>query len=143
MKKLASLLALALLLSACTAVDTTSMVPEGEYTDGIYELTFQTKSISNQFVGNDWSFTYTFDGEVITSGHQIVNSLGKLTFLPVYVEIREADKIDDVATGVIRIAIADGGSGKTEITVIEEGGRFAGNTAVWEVSCKVKLVGKQ
>ena len=43
----------------------------------------------------------------------------------------------------MRVALCDGGSGKTQITVTEKGGKYEGNTAVWEVTCEVKLVGKQ
>lgn len=141
MKKTVWLLVLALLLSACSAAETEET--EGHYTHGIYELTFKAKKISNNRVGNDWSFTYTYDGETIKTGHKIGYALELFTFLPIHVEIREDDKIDDVGTGTLWIAIADGGSGKTEITVTEQGGSFSGNTAVWEVSCDVKLVGKQ
>jgi len=35
------------------------------------------------------------------------------------------------------------GSGKAEITITENAGAYKGNSAVWEISCKVKLVGKQ
>ena len=140
MKKLAWLLVLVLLLSGCAAQEPE---PTEHYTHGIYELTFKARRISNNHVGNDWSFIYTYDGETIKSGHQIVYSLELFTFLPIHVEIREDDKIDDVGTGTMRVAIADGGSGKTEITVTETDGKYKGNTAVWEVSCEVKEVGRQ
>ena len=65
------------------------------------------------------------------------------TFQSIGVEIRENDKIDDVGTGTLAVAICDGGSGKTTVTVTETNGRYKGNTAVWEISCEVKLVGKQ
>lgn len=141
MKKLVWLLVLALLLSACSVSEPEET--EGHYTHGIYELTFKTRRISNNHVGNDWSFTYTYNGETITSGYQIIQSLEIFSFQPIQIEIREDDKIDDVGTGTMSIAICDGGSGKTQITVTESGGRYDGNTAVWEVTCEVKLVGKQ
>ena len=140
---------LALLLAGCsteqaqtpTQAEPTS--PEGDYTYGIYELTFKTKLISNDSVGNNWSFTYTHNGQTIESGYTITQSLEIFTFQSIGVEVRENDKIDDVGTGTMAVAICEVGSGKTTITVTETNGRYKGNTAVWEISCEVKLVGKK
>ncbi len=139
---------LALFLSACsvteqTPTQTEPTIPEGDYTYGIYQLTFKTKLISNNSVGNDWSFTYTHNGETIKSGYTITQSLEIFTFQSIGVEVREDDKIKDVGTGTMTVAICECGSGKTKITVTETNGCFKGNTAVWEISCEVKLVGKQ
>ena len=141
MKKLVWLLVLALLLSGCSVKEPEET--EGNYTHGIYELTFKARKISNNHVGNDWSFTYTYNGETITSGYQITQSLEIFSFQPIQIEIREDDKIDDVGTGSMSVAICDGGSGKTQITVTEKGGCYEGNTAVWEITCEVKEVGRQ
>ena len=140
---------LALLLAGCsteqaqtpTQAEPTS--PEDNYTYGIYELTFKTKLISNDSVGNDWSFTYTHNGQTIKSGYTIEQSLEIFTFQSIGIEVREDDKIDDVGTGTMAVAICEVGSGKTQITVTETSGCFKGNTAVWEISCEVKLVGKK
>lgn len=134
---------LALLLSACGVEEQTQTIPEGDYDYGIYQLTFTEKKISNDCVGNDWSFTYTHNGQTIKSGYTITQSLEMFTFQSIGVEIREKDKIDDVGTGTLTVAICEVGSGKTEITVTENAGAFKGNIAVWEISCEVKLVGKQ
>ncbi len=134
---------LALLLSACSVEEQTPTIPGGDYNYGIYQLTFTEKKISNNFVGNDWSFTYTHNGQVIKSGYTITQSLEIFTFQSIGVEVREKDKIDDVGTGTLAVAICEVGSGKTEVTVTETDGRFKGNTAVWEIFCKVELVGKQ
>lgn len=140
---------LALLLAGCSAeqvqtpTQTEPTIPEGDYTYGIYELTFKTKLISNNSVGNDWSFTYTHNGQTIKSGYTIEQSLEIFTFQSIGIEVREDDKIDDVGTGTMAVAICEVGSGKTQITVTETSGCFKGNTAVWEISCEVKLVGKK
>ena len=136
-------LLLALLLSACTVVETKPTIPEGNYTYDIYKLTFKTKLLSNDHVGRDWTFTYTHNGQTIKSGYTITQSVEIFTFQSIGVEIRENDKIDDVGTGTLAVAICDGGSGKTTATVTETDGRYKGNTAVWEISCEVELVGKQ
>ncbi len=134
---------LALLLSACSIHKQTPTIPKENYSYGIYQLTFREKKISNNFVGNDWSFTYTHNGQVIKSGYTITQSLEIFTFQPIGIEVRENDKIDDIGTGTLSVATCDGGSGKTTVTVAETNGKYKGNTAVWEIICEVKLVGKQ
>lgn len=134
---------LALILSGCSFGAPTPTIPEGNYKYGIYRLTFTAKKISNNCVGNDWSFTYTHNGQVIKSGYTITQSFEIFSFQSIGVEVREKDKHDDVGTGWLSVAIRDGGSGKTRITVTETHGVFKGNTAVWEISCAVRLVGKK
>lgn len=134
---------LALLLSACSVEEQTPTIPDGDYDYGIYQLTFKTKKISNDHVGNDWSFTYTHNGQNIKSGYTITQSLEIFAFQSIGVEVRENDKIDDVGTGILTVAICEVGSGKTKVTVTETDGRYKGNTAVWEISCEVELVGKK
>ena len=134
-----------LMLAGCSAeqVQTEPTIPEGNYTYGIYQLTFKTKQISNDSVGKDWSFIYTHNGKTIKSGYTITQSLEIFTFQSISVEIRENDKINDIGTGTLKVAICDGGTGKTKITITETDGRYKGNTAVWEISCEVRLVDKK
>ena len=135
----------ALLLSACSTPEPETTEPEQTvtYTQGIYELTFKAKRVSNDSVGNDWTITYKHNEQTVNSGHRVLLSLEVFIFQTVEVEIREHDKLDDVGTGDMKVAICDGGSGKTTITVTENGGRYKGETAVWEITCTVKLVGKK
>ena len=136
---------LVLLLASCSTepAQIEPTIPADDYTYGIYKLTFKTKLISNNSVGNDWSFTYTHNGETIESGYTITQSLEIFTFQSIGIEVRENDKFDDVGTGTMAVAICEVGSGKTEITVTETNGCYKGNTAVWEILCEVELVGKE
>ena len=83
---------LALLLSACSVVEPEPTIPEGNYTQGIYKLTFHKKLISNDCVGRDWTFTYTHNGKTIKSGYTITQSLEIFTFQSIGIEIREKTK---------------------------------------------------
>ena len=134
---------LALIFPAGSAVEPESMIPKDHYTQGIYKLTFYQRLLLNDHVGHDWTFTYTYKGRKISSGYTITQSLDTFTFQSIRVEIRENDKIDDVATDSFAVAICDGGSGKTMVIVTETNGRYKGNIAVWEITCEVKLVGKK
>lgn len=131
---------LALLLSAYTAAETEPTIPEGNYTQGIYKLTFHKRLISNDHVGRDWTIKYTHNGKTVKSGYTITQSLEIFTFQSIGIEIRENDKTDDVEIDSFAVAICDGGSGKTTVTVTETDGRYKGNTAVWEITCEVELV---
>lgn len=136
-----------LFLSSCSVpeatISTTPEIDKLNGTQGLYELTFHTKQLSNHSVGEDWSFKYTYNGQVIKNGYRIAQPLNLFSFLSVEVEVHEKDKIDDIATGTLYIAICDGGSGRTEITVTENAGPYKGNTAVWEITCEVALAEKQ
>ena len=144
MKRIVCLFCLfALLLSACSVTGRKPAISEEKYRYGTYQLTFKEKQISNDHVGNDWSFTYTHNGQTIKSGYRITQSLELFSFESIKVEVREKDKINDTGTGTLAVAICDGGSGKTTVTVTETDGRYSGNTAVWEITCEVKLVSKK
>ena len=146
MKRIISFICLlALLLAGCSTewAQTAPTIPEGDYTHGVYQLTFSRKLLSNYSVGNSWSFTYTYNDEVIQNGYTITYPLNTFSFQPINVEVREKDIFDDIGTGTLLVAMCDGGTGKTEVTVTETHGCHKGNTAVWEISCHVQLVEKQ
>ena len=134
-----------LLFSACSAPESETTEPEQTVnnTQSIYELSFDARAVCNNSVGSDWSFTYRHNGETIKSGHRILLPVEAVAFRTIGVEVREDDKLDDIGTGVLQVAICDRGSGNTQVTVTENGGHYKGNTAVWEISCTVKLIGKQ
>lgn len=133
---------IALLLSACSMNVKEPTAPLVKYTHGVYQLTFIAKNISNDSVGEDWVFTYTYNEQTIRNGWEVTQSLEIFSFQSIRVEIRENDKIDDVGSGVLKVPFVDGASATTTITVVEQGGRYDGNMAVWEITCHVKLVEK-
>lgn len=136
---------LGFLLCGCAAEEPSDppVIPAPDDYSGTYQLTFQEKLISNDSVGNDWSFTYTYNDQPIKSGYTVTQPLGTISFQSVGVEVRENDKFDDVGKGTLYIAVWDGGSGKTRIAVTETNGKYKDNTAVWEIACGVTLVENQ
>lgn len=110
---------------------------------GIYELNITKKLLSNNAVGNDWSFKFFLNEEEIKNGHEIIYSLELFQFITIEAEITEKDKINDVGTGKITLGLCDEGRGKAEIIVIENAGRFKGNKAIWEITCELKMIGKK
>ena len=132
--------ALLLLLEGCSSPEPTPTLlpePEGTYTQDIFELTFSVERVSGNLF-SDWDFTYNHNGEAITSGHQTLLSVEVFTFYSVQVTVTEDGNPNNVYTTSMPVALCDGGSGKTEITVTAADGR----TSTFKVICTVKRVGK-
>lgn len=132
--------ALLLLFAGCSSPEPTpTLSPEpGEtYTQDIFELTFSVERVSGGSA-RDWDFTYSRNDEVITSGHQTLLSVEVFTFYSVQVTVTEDGNPNNAYTASMPVALCDGGSGKTEITVTAADGR----TSTFKVICTVKRVGK-
>lgn len=134
-------IALLLLLTACsTPVQQMqpSTEPNGNYTYGVYELDFNVERLSG-WPFESWDVVYTYNDEKIESGHQVLLSVEVFTFYSVQVEMIEQDNPKNSFTATFPVAICDGGSGKTEITVTGSNGK----TATFKVTCDVTQVGKR
>ena len=132
--------ALLLLLAGCSSPELTpTLLPEpgGTYTQDIFELTFSVERVSGGSSRN-WDFIYSHNDEIITSGHQTLLSVEVFTFYAVQVTVAEDGNPNNVYTASMPVALCDGGSGKTEITVTAADGR----TSTFKVICTVKRVGK-
>ena len=131
---------LIMLLTACSAPaqQPPSTELNGGVTYGVYELDFSVERLSGwPFEG--WDFVYTYNGEEIQNGHQVLLSVEIFTFYSVQVEVIERDNPKNSFTATFPVAICDGGSGKTEITVTGSNGK----TATFKVTCDVTHVGKR
>ena len=132
---------LIMLLTACSAP--AQQVPpntelNGNYTYGVYELNFDIERLSGwPFEG--WDFVYTYNGEKIQNGHQVLLSVEIFTFYSVQVDVIERDNPKNSFTASFPVAICDGGSGKTEITVTDSNGK----RATFKVTCDVTQVGNR
>ena len=139
-KLLCTSIVLIMLLTACSAPvqQPPSTELNGGVTYGVYELDFSVERLSGwPFEG--WDFVYTYNGEEIQNGHQVLLSVEIFTFYSVQVEVIERDNSKNSFTATFPVAICDGGSGKTEITVTGSNGK----TATFKVTCNVTQVGKQ
>lgn len=132
---------LIMLLTSCSAP--AQQVPpttelSGDYTYGVYELDFHIERMSG-WPFESWDVVYTYNDEKIESGHQVLLSVEVFTFYSVQVEMVERDNPKNSFTATFAVAICDGGSGKTEITVTGSNGK----TATFKVTCDVTQVGKR
>ena len=130
-------LALLLLLTGCT-VPAPDPLPTESFTYGIYEFAFAVEQLSGEPT-DAWDFVYTYNGETITTGHQIRFSLGIFTFHSMQVDIIEKATPSNIYSATFPVAICRGGTGKTEITVTNT----AGTTATFKITCQVTQIGKQ
>ena len=131
---------LIMLLTACSTPaqqpPSTELGGEGRY--GVYELDFSVECLSG-WPFESWDVVFTYNDEVIESGHQVLLSVEVFTFYSVQVEMIERDNPKNSFAATFPIAICDGGSGKTEITVTSSDGK----TATFKVTCDVTQVGKR
>ena len=112
--------------------------PNGNDTYGVYELDFDVERLSGcPFEG--WDVAYTHNDEVIESGHQVLLSVGIFTFYSVQVDVTERGDPKNTFTATFPVAICDGGTGKTQITVTDSNGK----TTTFKVTCEVAQVGKR
>lgn len=138
-KVLCAIIAILLLLTACgTSEPQSGTEMKGHYTYGVYELTFTVKRISGWPFGR-WSFAYSYNGTPITDGHQFLYPLELFAFHAVQVEVTEKNNPGNAYSSTFPVAIFDGGSGKTEVTVTGSSGR----TAIFEITCNVTQVGRK
>ena len=105
-----------------------------------YELHITTSLLCNNSVGNDWVKAYTSEGAPIADGKQWTVPCNTTKTVTIDITITEKDKIEDVGTGSISVALFDGSEVSTVITVTEGQGRYRGNIAQWEVLCTVEKV---
>ena len=131
--------ALAFLLSACATTEQAPTLPQNDDTQGLYRLTFEAKQLSGTSTDDDWTFIYTHNGHPVESGYTITQSMEVFSFQSIAVTVRENDKKRNAVTDTLCVAIYDGGSVKTKVTVTEAKGD-KGSTSVWEISCAVALV---
>lgn len=138
MKRLLCLCLVLLMLAGCSEPSPApEPAPEGTYTQGIYELTFSVERVSGSSA-RYWDFTYSHNDEVITSGHRTLLSLEVFTFYHVQVDVTERGAEGNTFSASIPVALYDGGSGKTEITVTAADG----HESTYKIVCTVRQVGK-
>lgn len=99
---------------------------------GIYKVYIKSKKLHNNSVGSDWVYTYESNGNKIKSG-DIVNG----DEITIDITITEMDSVPDRSTATITIPIFDGSIESKTITVRENRGRYAGNTASFEITIEI------
>lgn len=136
MRRILCAVMLLLVLSGC-AEPMTDPKPTESFKFGIYEFNFSEEQISGAPT-DDWEFVYSYNGETITSGHQILYSLELFTFYRIQVVATQKSNPDCTYSTTFPVAICEVGYGKTEITVTGENGK----SATFKVICWLTQMGK-
>ncbi|MBE6903447.1 MAG: hypothetical protein E7480_02450 [Ruminococcaceae bacterium] len=106
-------------------------------TKGIYQINCSLDCISINHVGDDWIEEITYNEKSIEDGDIIIASLkDDITIIG---KVIENDNIPDYGSSSVTISVS-GGEKTTQFYVKENRGRYAGNSAVWELNCSVKLL---
>lgn len=104
---------------------------------GVYRISCSLMRLSTNSVGNEWSSGITYNGESIHSGDTITAALnGTITITGTAIE---HDSIPDSGSGSVSLSLP-GGEKSTQFYVRENRGRYAGNLAIWELTCSATLV---
>ena len=130
-------MALLLLLTGCTQY-TQASVPTESFTQGLYEFTLAVEQIAGDPT-DAWEFVYTYNDAIIAGGYQFLFPLGIFTFHSIQVDIHEKTVPSNTYSTTFRVAICNGGSGRTEVTVTGADGK----TATFVIACQVLLVSKE
>ncbi len=127
-------LLLAILVGCGSTSSTASFSSSSTYQS--YRINYTITLISNNSVGNDWGTTVSCDGDPIRSGEIITGAVG--SYITIRANVTEYDSIPDSASGSLRLRLIDGTSDSVTISVKENRGKYAGNTARWKLTCSIK-----
>ncbi len=128
---------LVLLLTLLVGCDSSSSTASFSSTCayGSYYINYTLTLISNNSVGNDWRTTVSCDGDPIRNGKIITGAVG--SYITIRANITEYDSIPDSGSGSLRLRLIDGTSDSVTISVKENRGKYAGNTAKWKFTCTI------
>lgn len=125
-----TVMTLTLVLTSCSAA-------EEPLEPNQYRVTYYYYMISNNSVGNDWMRDVTCDGVRVRSGDVLTLS-NSFSFR---CKITEDDTSPDVGYKTVSftgLQIGEKQERTVRIVITEDKGRYAGNTATWEVTVTVE-----
>lgn len=108
------------------------------YTTNVYRVNMYAYMQSNNSVGNDWSYARYCNGQSVHDGFEITNASGDYATVEMY--ITENDSYPDSGYGSTSIVLQDGYTTSFNITVVENRGRYSGNTATFTVDVSVSFL---
>lgn len=104
---------------------------------GVYRIHCSLSMISNMSVGNEWVKSIEYNGQAIKDGDTITAPLN--SSITIVGTVTENDSVPDTGNGSVQLSL-DGKEKIAEIYVIENRGKYAGNTAVWSLHCSAELI---
>ncbi|MBE6805308.1 MAG: hypothetical protein E7526_02120 [Ruminococcaceae bacterium] len=103
-----------------------------------YQIKIETICIENNNVGSEWSKIFIMDGQEISNKHRIKVPKGEIVEKTMNVKITEHDKYSDSACVDMNFLLRKNERVVKTVKVIEDNGRYKGNTASWKIKISVK-----
>ncbi|AIQ41623.1 hypothetical protein MKZ24_21110 [Paenibacillus sp. FSL R7-0297] len=108
------------------------------------KVTFVSASlVENNHVGNEWWSGGYVDGEELAEGESVTINASSTGTIKLLAEAQEQDKIPEEgsATASIKVSTLKATQNKSlSVKVVENRGRYSGNTATWEFVFKLEKV---
>ena len=110
------------------------------------KITLVNSSISyNNLVGNEWSTISSVNGKNLFEGNSVEITIEKDEKITLNASATERDKYSDRGTNSKSISVSELNSDEPNyidfsVTVREDRGRYAGNTAGWKFRFKIELL---
>ncbi|CAH1055259.1 hypothetical protein [Paenibacillus pseudetheri] len=99
--------------------------------------------VENNHVGNEWWWGGYVDGKEIADGESVTLNVSSSGTIKLRAEAQEQDKIPDdgEASASIKVSSLKSTQNKSlTVTVVENRGRYSGNTATWKFVFKIEKV---
>ncbi|AZN43544.1 hypothetical protein EJC50_05935 [Paenibacillus albus] len=99
--------------------------------------------VSNNHVGNEWWSGGFVNGKELGEGSSIVLNVSASGSVNLKAEAQEQDKYPDNGAATASVKVSSMGKSITKalnVTVVENRGRYSGNTAKWKFIFKVEKV---
>lgn len=99
--------------------------------------------VANNHVGNEWWYGGYANDKQIAEGESVVLNVSASGSVSLKAEAEEEDKYPDDGSAAASVKVASIGKGVTKslnVTVVENRGRYSGNTAKWKFVFKVQKV---
>lgn len=99
--------------------------------------------VENNHVGNEWWWGGFVNGEELEEGDSVTLDLSSTASIKLRAEAQEQDKIPDEGTANTSIkvsALKDTQNKSLTVTVVENRGRYSGNSASWKFVFKIDKV---
>ncbi|MEK3877445.1 hypothetical protein [Paenibacillus sp. FSL M7-0420] len=99
--------------------------------------------VENNHVGNEWWWGGFVNGEELEEGNSVTLDLSSTASIKLRAEAQEQDKIPDEgsASASIKVsALKDTQNKSLTVKVVENRGRYSGNTASWKFVFKIDKV---
>ena len=108
------------------------------------KITFvSAELVENNHVGNEWWSGGNINGKEIGKGQSMVLSLKSTDTIRIKAEAQEQDKYPDdgeASTTIKLSALSKTVNKSLNVTVVENRGRYTGNTAKWKFIFKIQKV---